>query len=68
MQFLAHKVARDVITQHRRQQLDPMPSFERKIIHSALAKNSEVKTYSSGNEPRRLVVVEPADAGKLRKN
>ena len=68
LQFLAHKVARDVITQHRRQQLDPMPSFERKIIHSALAKNSEVKTYSSGNEPRRLVVVEPADAGKLRKN
>ncbi len=68
LQFLARKVARDAIRQDRRQRLDPMPSFERKIIHAALARNTEVKTYSSGNEPRRFVVVEPAYAKNTGKN
>lgn len=27
-------------------QLDPMPAYERKVIHSELADNSKVKTYS----------------------
>ena len=65
LQFLARKVARDAIQQDQRQRLDPMPSFERKIIH---ARNTEVKTYSSGNEPRRFVVVEPAYAKNTGKN
>ncbi len=68
LQFLARKVARDAIQQDQRQRLDPMPSFERKIIHAALARNTEVKTYSSGNEPRRFVVVEPAYAKNTGKN
>ena len=48
------------ISQRRRMQLDPMPAYERKVIHSALADNSKVKTYSRGAEPRRYVVIEPA--------
>lgn len=68
LQFLAHKVARDAILQNSRQRLDPMPAFERKIIHATLAKNTQVKTYSSGDEPRRFVVVEPAYGRSITKD
>lgn len=60
LRLLAQKVATDALYQQEKQQLDPMPAFERKIIHAALAQNSQVTTYSCGNEPRRAVVVEPA--------
>lgn len=60
LKYLAKKVAYDAISQRRRMQLDPMPAYERKVIHSALADNSKVKTYSRGAEPRRYVVIEPA--------
>lgn len=60
LRLLAQKVATDALYQQKKQQLDPMPAFERKIIHAALAQNSQVTTYSCGNEPRRAVVVEPA--------
>ncbi|WGN90220.1 RNA-binding cell elongation regulator Jag/EloR [Ligilactobacillus faecis] len=60
LRLLAQKVAADALYQQEKQQLDPMPAFERKIIHAALAQNSQVTTYSCGNEPRRAVVVEPA--------
>lgn len=56
---LAKKVARDALTKKRVQQLDPMPAYERKVIHSALADNKKVKTYSKGTEPYRSVVIEP---------
>lgn len=59
LRLLAQKVAADALYQQEKQTLDPMPAFERKIIHAALAKNSQVTTYSCGNEPRRAVVVEP---------
>lgn len=59
LRSLAQKVAADALYQQEKQTLDPMPAFERKIIHAALAKNSQVTTYSCGNEPRRAVVVEP---------
>lgn len=56
---LANKVARDAIMKKRVQQLDPMPAYERKVIHSALADNKKIKTYSKGTEPYRSVVIEP---------
>ena len=36
-----------------------MNPFERKVIHSALSENEEVKTESEGVEPNRYVVVIP---------
>lgn len=39
--------------------LDPMPAFERKQVHAALAKLPYVKTHSEGEEPYRYLVVEP---------
>lgn len=38
--------------------LEPMNPYERRIIHSALQNNSDVKTYSEGEEPFRRVVIE----------
>jgi spoIIIJ-associated protein len=34
-----------------------MVAYDRKIVHSTLQNNEEVKTYSIGKEPYRKVVV-----------
>jgi spoIIIJ-associated protein len=39
--------------------LDPMSSFERKVIHTALADFDGVHTASEGEEPDRKVVIYP---------
>lgn len=39
--------------------LEPMPAYERKIIHSKLQQKKDVKTYSDGVEPHRYIVVKP---------
>lgn len=39
--------------------LEPMPNYERKIIHTALSNNRKVSTVSEGDEPNRYVVIQP---------
>ena len=39
--------------------LEPMPSYERKVIHTALVENKKIKTYSSGEDPHRHIVIAP---------
>ncbi len=39
--------------------LEPMPNYERKIIHTILADNADVETISKGEEPNRYVVIQP---------
>lgn len=39
--------------------LEPMPSFERKVIHSVLQDNPNVETHSDGSDPNRFVVIKP---------
>ena len=41
--------------------LEPMPAFERKVIHYYLSQNEWVTTHSEGREPHRYLVVEPSD-------
>ena len=41
--------------------LEPMSPYERRIIHTALAESTTVKTSSSGKEPQRFVVITPND-------
>ena len=36
-----------------------MPSYERKVIHTALSDNEEVKTFSDGSDPHRHIVISP---------
>ncbi|MCH5462889.1 protein jag [Lactobacillus sp. LC28-10] len=54
---LAENMAREVVATGKPVYLDPMPSFERKQIHSVLAENEHVMTYSAGTEPKRAVVI-----------
>ncbi|KRK73886.1 RNA-binding cell elongation regulator Jag/EloR [Lacticaseibacillus nasuensis] len=56
---LAERSAREVLASGRSVYLDPMPSFERKAIHAALADSAYVQTHSEGTDPRRYVVVTP---------
>lgn len=56
---LAEKTARNAIATGKPVYLNSMPSFERKILHNALAYNEHVATYSTGREPNRVVVVDP---------
>ena len=48
----------DKVTRLRRNfTMDPMNSYERRIIHSTLQNHPKVETYSVGEEPNRKVVV-----------
>lgn len=58
LQKMALQKARQVKLSKSPFKFDPMPSFERKIIHAALAKESGVKTISKGNEPYRYVMIQ----------
>ncbi|MDD6771346.1 RNA-binding cell elongation regulator Jag/EloR [Inconstantimicrobium porci] len=54
---LAEKTAARVIKSGRAFKLEPMNPYERRIIHSELQGNSEIVTFSEGEEPYRRVVV-----------
>ena len=56
---LAESAARDAVRKGRPISLDPMSSWERRIIHVALKDDGEVETRSVGDEPLRKVVVWP---------
>jgi len=51
------KIARDVTLSKIDVKLDPMNSYERKIVHSALQGFKYIKTESEGEEPNRCVVI-----------
>ena len=59
---LAEKLAAKAVEKGRKLILEPMTPYERRIIHSALASNEEVKTVSEGKEPNRYIVVIPNNA------
>ena len=54
---LAEKMAAKVIKYKRSMALEPMNSYERHIIHTALQNYEGVTTSSTGSEPNRRVVV-----------
>lgn len=54
---LADKIAGTVIKKRKSITLEPMTSYERKIIHSRLQENTKVETHSIGEEPNRKIVV-----------
>jgi spoIIIJ-associated protein len=51
------KIARDVTLSKVAVKLDPMNSYERKIIHSALQGFKYIETTSEGEEPNRCIVI-----------
>ena len=56
---LAGRLAQKAIKTGQDISLEPMPSYERKVIHTALAENKRIKTYSHGNDPHRYLVISP---------
>lgn len=56
---LAIRLANKVAHTKREVPLEPMPSFERKVIHTALVNDDRVKTYSLGQDPNRYIVIAP---------
>lgn len=69
---LAQKIAEKAVRYERKISLEPMTPYERRIIHSTLADNENVKTVSEGKEPNRYIVVIPnnlrEDRGTRRYN
>lgn len=61
IEYLAKKVAKEVATTKIEAKLDPMNSYERRIVHSILSDNDKVYTESIGEEPNRAVVIKPRD-------
>ena len=51
------KIARDVTLSKVEVKLDPMNSYERKIVHEALQGFKYITTESEGEEPNRCVVI-----------
>ncbi|HEY7953238.1 MAG TPA: R3H domain-containing nucleic acid-binding protein [Solirubrobacteraceae bacterium] len=43
-------------------ELDPMPAFERRVVHEHLRERGDVQTHSEGDEPERHLVVSPLEA------
>lgn len=56
---LANRMADKAADKNRKVILDPMPAYERKIIHSVLQVRGDVSTYSEGVEPHRYIVIKP---------
>lgn len=54
---LAEKMAAKVVKYRRSMALEPMNSYERHVIHTALQDYEGVSTSSTGTEPNRRVVV-----------
>lgn len=56
---LATRLAAKAKSERRKTVLEPMNALERRIVHLALADDTEVETRSEGEEPYRRVVILP---------
>lgn len=56
---LSERLAAKVAKTGKRFTLEPMNPYERRVIHANLQENTEVTTYSVGDEPYRKVVIAP---------
>jgi spoIIIJ-associated protein len=56
---LAQEIADEVALTKEEKTLEPMSSYERRIIHVELSSRGDIETESSGQEPERRVIVRP---------
>lgn len=56
----ADDAAEDALSSGKPVELQPLPPFERRIVHEYLRERGDVETHSEGNEPERYLVVSPA--------
>jgi spoIIIJ-associated protein len=56
---LARSLADEVALTKKEKVLEPMPAYQRRIVHLELAERPDVTTESIGQEPDRKVVIRP---------
>ena len=64
LETLAQRLAKRVRNTGKPFTLDPMPANERRVIHMALARNSQVTTESTGAGSERRLSIMPAGRGR----
>ena len=57
IEYLAKKLAREAYKTKTEITMDSMNSYERRLVHEALANDKYVYTESTGEEPNRKVVI-----------
>lgn len=58
LENLAVNMSKKVLRTNEPVRLEPMPSFERKIMHHVLSDIADIETYSEGSDPNRYLVIE----------
>ncbi|MBN1661230.1 MAG: protein jag [Anaerolineae bacterium] len=59
LQTLAERVAEQAVRTGRTQAMEPMPAYERRLVHIALRNHPRVKTQSVGEGEKRKVTIVP---------
>jgi spoIIIJ-associated protein len=62
LQRQADQAADDAVRSGRPVAMDAMTASERRLVHEYLRDETDVKTYSEGDEPDRHLVVAPVDS------
>ena len=57
LEFEIKKIAKEVMSSKIEAKLDPMNSYERRIIHNLIGNYEELETESFGEAPNRYVVI-----------
>ncbi|MCM1370455.1 MAG: KH domain-containing protein [Clostridium sp.] len=57
LQYQVNQIAKEVLKTKTEVKLDPMNSYERRIIHTVVSEYKNLKTKSIGEEPNRYVVI-----------
>jgi spoIIIJ-associated protein len=55
----ADDAAEEALSSGKPVDMDPLPPFERRIVHEYLRDRGGVETHSEGNEPERYLVITP---------
>lgn len=58
---MAVRLAEKVVKNRRSLKLEPMTSYDRRIIHTHLAEMEHIDTHSEGTEPHRYLVIDYVD-------
>lgn len=61
IEILARNTAREVVSTGVEAKLDSMNSYERRLVHEALAEVKGITTVSEGEEPNRHVIIRPIE-------
>lgn len=57
LEYEIKKIAKDVLKSKIEVKLDPMNSYDRRVVHTVIAEYAELETESYGSAPHRYVVI-----------